>query len=141
MFRQYLTILIIILFNTITVFAQKTVTRLEYEKAVDNLNCEVAKYYIERNQGTYELEAYNDSIARFGCNFEHLMVFLKERHLQMEQNAYLAEYIEQLKKEYDLLVMNTSLYDRMVDVFKEDALKVYEPREDYQAFKKIYSLN
>lgn len=135
MFRQYLTILFFVLINVTTVFGQKTVILTDFEKIIDNLNCSVAKFYIERNQGVYELAAYNDSLAIFSCNFEHLMVFIKERQPQMEINGYLAEYINSLKQEYDSLPSNSALFNRTVELFEEDVLKQYDSEEDYAEFK------
>jgi hypothetical protein len=135
MFRQYLAILFIILFQTVAVFGQKTVTRIEYENVIDELNCTMAKFYIEQNQGVYELQAYNDSIAQFGCSFEHLMIFIKERQPQMATNGYLAAHINSLKSEFDLQITNGALFNKTVDVFKEDILIDYDSREDYQLVK------
>jgi hypothetical protein len=135
MFRQYLIILFCLLLHTATAYGQKTVLKTDFEKIIDNLNCSVAKFYIERNQGEYQLAAYKDSLAIFTCNFEHLMVFIKERQPQMEINGYLAEYINSLKQSYDSLPTNSGLFNRTVELFKEDVLEQYESEEDYQEFK------
>jgi len=134
MFRRYLTILII-LFQIIPVFGQKTVSRINYEQAIDKLNCAIAKFYIEDNQGVYELKAYNNSIAEFGCSFEHLMVFIKERQPQMENNGYLAAYIDGLKGEYDLQITNSGLYNKTIELFGEELLIQYDSEENYQELK------
>jgi hypothetical protein len=135
MFRQYLTILFILLFQTVAVFGQKTLSRIDYEKAIDNLNCSLAKFYIEENQGVYELQAYNDSVAQFGCSYEHLMVFIKQKQPQMETNGYLAAYINSLKGEYELQATNSALFNRTVEIFKEEVLINYDSRADYQELK------
>ena len=135
MFRQYLTILFILLFQTVAVFGQKTLSRIDYEKAIDNLNCSLAKFYIEEKQGVYVLQEYNDSVAPFGCRYEPLMVFIKQKQPQMETNGYLAAYINELKKEYDLQSSNSALFNRTVEVFKEEVLIEFDSRADYQELK------
>ncbi|MFT5833001.1 MAG: hypothetical protein ACI97N_000627, partial [Cognaticolwellia sp.] len=141
MFRRYSTILILLFVSTVSVFGQKTIKQLDYEKIIDNFNCEVAKYYIGANQDKDELDAYKDSITQFGCNFQHLMVFIKERQPKMKQNGYLATNINGLKKEYNLQASNGALYNKMVDIFKDSLLTQYDGKEDYQEFKKNYLRN
>lgn len=135
MLRYLLFILIFI--NTATLYGQKTIERVEYEAAIDYFNCEMAKFYIERNQGKYEYEAYLDSLAEFGCNFEHLMVFIKERQPQMVINGYLAESIESMKAEFDIQLTNGALYSKLMLVFEEDVLKEHDSEEDYNKRKDI----
>ena len=85
---------LIIVFVGISIFsfAEKTVSRATYETEVDKLNCELAKYYMKKNQGLDTLRNYQYSLAITGCNFEHLMVFIKERQPEMKLNGELAVY-------------------------------------------------
>jgi hypothetical protein len=107
-------------------FAEKTISRAIYEAEVDKLNCELAKFYMEQNQGLNTLRLYEDSLAITGCNFEHLMVFIKERQPEMKFNGELAVKIESLKADYTTAANNNNvLYHKLIEVFKLDSLDKY----------------
>lgn len=133
MLRYLLVILLFI--STTSVFAQKTVSQEEYEATVDYFNCSIAKFYIEQNQGQYKLEEYLESLSEYGCNFEHLMVFIKDHQPQMEANGYLANYIESMKLEYDEQNANGALYNKLTDVFGQELLVELDGNTDYSQLK------
>ncbi len=112
-------------------FAEKTVSRATYETEVDKLNCELAKYYMKKNQGLDTLRNYQYSLAITGCNFEHLMVFIKERQPEMKLNGELAVYIESLKENYEGAVNNNVLYQKVTDIFEQPILNVYSNDDDF----------
>ncbi len=134
MFRYVCIIFLFVLNGTAS--ANITVSREEYERVVDHLNCELAKFYIERNQGIYQLDAYKEmTTAVGGCSFEHLMVFIKERQPQMDNNGYLAAYIESFKPQFDSLASNAALYNKLMDIFDQDLLMDYEVDGDFGLLK------
>ncbi|MFK7949953.1 MAG: hypothetical protein AB8G11_20350 [Saprospiraceae bacterium] len=134
MYRFYLIILLIII-TTVNVFAQKTIDRATYENAVDHLNCELGKFYMLEEQGKYVQDEYLTYSSTHPCSYENLMVFIQGKQPQLENNGYLATYIESFKKEFDEQITNGALYNKLMEIFKQDLLLEYEGQEDYEALK------
>lgn len=127
--------------TTVNVFAQKTIDRETYENAVDHLNCELAKFYmLKQQEEQYLHDEYLEYASSHPCSYENLMVFIQGKQPQLEINGYLATYIESFKDEFDEQITNGALYNKLVEVFRSDSLAVrgitlFEGDEEYNALK------
>ncbi len=134
MYRFYFTILLLIM-TVVNVLAQKTIDRATYENAVDHLNCELAKFYMLKEQGTYVQNEYLTYASTHPCSYENLMVFIQGKQPQLENNGYLATYIEGFKEEFDEQITNGALFNNLTEIFKQEFLIDYEGDEDFQNLK------
>lgn len=133
MYRFYFIILLIM--TAVNVFAQKTIDRATYENAVDHLNCELGKFYMLKEQGKYVQDEYLTYASTHACSYENLMVFIQGKQPQLENNGYLATYIESFKEEFDEQITNGALYNNLTEIFKQELLIDYEGDEDFENLK------
>jgi hypothetical protein len=104
---------------------QGKVSRTDFERTVDYMNCELAKFFMEQQQAQYELDNYKNIEAQYGRSYEQLMVFIKSKQPQMLENGELAAQIETYKAQYDAYTTNDELYNALTEVFKEPLLDAY----------------
>ena len=134
MYRFYFIILLLTI-SSANAFAQKTIDRATYERAVDYLNCELSKFYMLKEQGKYVQDEYIDYAITHPCNYENLMVFIQGKQPQLENNGFLAAYIEEFKGEYDIQASNSALYNKLVEVFEQEFFDNFEVDEDFDNLK------
>ena len=133
MYRFYSILFLLTL--SINGFAQKTIDRTTYESVVDQLNCELSKFYMLEEQGKYVQDEYLEYAATHPCSYENLMVFIQGKQPQLENNGYLTAYINEMKDEYDKQPSNSALYNKLVEVFEQELFVKYEANEDFDNLK------